>query len=120
MINQLFLVYISVAITYNLVSIGYQDFTEKQLSPNDPLSSTVMLTTLYLTYTVPVHSSSSSFFRCFLLFVFLILILRFGVFRHLLNSEKEQYVSSTSRLSAVAINIFGTSLLSIELFLRVL
>lgn len=111
MIDYLFFTYIVIAITYNVISIGCNDLTSKQLSPSEPVPSITMLVALYLVYSAPELSDAHNFVRSFLLFVFLIIILRFGIVRHLINYKLEQYFSHTSRISAAVINIFGVLLL---------
>lgn len=115
MIEQLFFIYIAVAIAYNLASLAFKEITGKQLSPSEPLPSITLLATLYLVFVSnDAHTGMPDYARSFLLVIFALIIFRFGILKHLINYEPGSYFSIESRISAAMINIFGVLLLAIS------
>lgn len=117
MLEQLFFSYIVVAVTYNLLSMAFKECTTKQLSPSEPLPSITMLTALYLVFASNEIAGIPDYARSFLLVAFALIIIRYGILRHLINYEPNLYFSVSSRISAAMINIFGISLLAINLMI---
>jgi len=97
--------YVVMAIAYNVMSMMSADFHNRPLAPTDPLIGTIFITTIFLVYSADTILSPMS--RSLLLLVYLGLITRFGVIRHLFLEDQANYTSTTARLSAAGINIFG-------------
>ena len=74
----------------------------------------VMMALLYLIYVSEAALGAGAW--TFLMVVFLLLILRFGIYRHLVGYDENQYFSRSAWGAAIAINIFGVAVLSLSLF----
>ena len=106
--------YFVLAIGYNLLSIVFMDITGKGLAPTEPTNAIVMMSVIFLIYSAT--TMLEPFARIMLMVIFLLLILRYGIVGHMLSYSNEVYYSKLSWCSAIAINIFGASVLSLSLF----
>lgn len=106
-------VYFVLAIGYNLLSIGFKEVTGKALAQTEPMNAIVMMSVLFLIYSATTFLEPIA--RTLLIAVFLVLILRYGIIRHLTSYSSESYYSRLSWCSAIGINIFGICVLSLSL-----
>jgi hypothetical protein len=90
----MFSIYLVLAIGYNLISLVLVAKTGKSAAPTDPMTG-IMFNWLYL----------------FFISSFAVLILSFGIIKHLINYQESMYFSRFSWLSAITINIFGVCVL---------
>lgn len=105
--------YFILAVGYNLLSIVINDMKGRMLTPTDPVFGILMLALLYLIYAAePVLGGIA---RTALITVFLLLVLRFGIYRHLAGYDEEQYFSRGAWGVAIAINVYGVAALSLAL-----
>lgn len=105
--------YFALAIGYNLASIGVKELTGKALAPTDPMNAIVMMSVLFLIYSATTILDTIA--RTLLMSVFLILIIRYGIFAHVMSYSSDVYHSRLSWCSAIVINIFGVCVLSLSL-----
>ena len=73
-----------------------------------------MMALLYLIYVSEAALGAGAW--TFLMVVFLLLILRFGIYQHLAGYDENKYFSRSAWAAAIAINIFGVAVLSLSLF----
>ena len=105
--------YFILAIGYNLLSVIINDIKGRMLTPTEPVSAIVLMTLLYLVYLGEAALGAAA--RVFLMVVFLLLILRFGIYRHAAGYADEQYFSRSAWAAAIAINVYGVIVLSLSL-----
>lgn len=106
-------IYFVLAIGYNLISLVLTDLQRQPLAPTEPVQAILMMTLLCL-----VHSAGEllgTVARTGLLTVFLLLIVRFGVYRHLVGYSDEDYSSRIAWASAIAVNAYGVCVLFLNL-----
>lgn len=105
--------YFILAIGYNLLSLVINDIKGRMLTPTDPVFGILMLALLYLVFAGEAVLGGVA--RTALIAVFLLLILRFGIYRHLAGYDEEQYFSRGAWVVAIAINVYGVAALSLAL-----
>jgi len=115
LLTKLIYIYFVLAIGYNLLSIVITDVTGRGLGPTEPMSGVLTITMLLVIYSGT--ALLEPIVRISLMLVFLLLVVRFGIVRHCLAYSDELYFSRASWFSAIAINMFGVSVLSVSLFL---
>ena len=113
--EQTVYLYFILAIGYNVISQVRADVMKKALAPTEPSFGILMMTVLFLVWHAepilpPVAQQS-------LLILFILLIARFGIARHLTSYSPEAYSSKLSWGAAIGINIFGACVLTIHSFL---
>ena len=106
--------YFILAIGYNVLSLIMNDAKGRMFTPTEPVPAIVMMALFYLIYVSEAALGRGAW--TFLMVVFLLLILRFGIYRHLVGYDENQYFSRSAWAAAVAINVFGVSVLSLSLF----
>jgi hypothetical protein len=111
LLEELFSVYLVLAIGYNLVSLVLVARTGKGAAPTNPLTGILFTSLLYVIYAT--GEQVSNWLYLFFLFSFTVLILSFGIIKHLLNYDEKKYFSRLSWLLAFAINTFGVVVLSL-------
>ena len=99
---------------YNILSLILYDAKGRPLTSNKPVQAIVLMALLYLIYVSEAALGAGAW--TFLMIVFLLLILRFGIYRHLAGYDEDQYFSRGAWAAAIAINIFGVAVLSLSLF----
>lgn len=107
--------YFVLAIGYNLVSLVRIDLERQALAPTDPVQGILIMTVLCV-----VHASVESLGTIAwtgLIAVFLLLIVRFGIWRHLVGYRDEDYSSRIAWGAAIAINSFGVCVLFLNLLM---
>lgn len=102
-------IYIFLAIGYNVASQLMSDCRGRALAPTDPTTGVLIMVALYLWFRVGPSLSLTLF--GFVAVVFIYLVCRFGIYRHIVNYSKEEYSSRLSWGSAISINIFGVCIL---------
>ena len=105
-----FNIYIVLAIGYNLVSIIAKDIVGRSLAPTDPITGITIVGALYALFLVVDKMPLFSIVIVFGAFIYL--IVRFGIFQHLLNYDAQKYFSRFSWAAAFLINIFGIAVLA--------
>ena len=114
LLNNLAGCYFVLAISYNIVSLVMQDTKGRALTSTEPVPAIVMMALVYLIYVSEAALGPGAW--TFLMVVFLLLILRFGIYRHLVGYDESQYFSRSAWAAAIAINIFGVAVLTLSLF----
>ena len=114
LLNNLVGCYFVLAISYNIVSVIMHDTKGRALTSTGPVPAIVMMALLYLIYVSEAALGPGAW--TFLMVVFLLLILRFGIYRHLVGYDENQYFSRGAWGAAIAINIFGVAVLTLSLF----
>ena len=114
LLNNLAGCYFVLAISYNIVSVIMHDTKGRALTSTGPVPAIVMMALLYLIYVSEAALGPGAW--TFLMVVFLLLILRFGIYRHLAGYDENQYFSRGAWGAAIAINIFGVAVLTLSLF----
>ena len=114
LLNNLVGSYFVLAISYNIVSLIMHDTKGRSLTSTGPVPAIVMMALLYLIYVSEAALGAGAW--TFLMIVFLLLILRFGIYQHLAGYDEDQYFSRGAWAAAIAINIFGVAVLSLSLF----
>ena len=107
--------YFILAIGYNLASLALRDAKRPALAPTEPVQAIVMMSLLYL-----VYASGSVLGRgawTALIAVFVLLIARFGIYRHLAGYAPADYGSRLSWAAAIGINTYGVCVLCLALVL---
>ncbi len=105
--------YFILAIGYNVLSVVMNDVTGRSLSPTDPVSGIMFMTLLYLVYVGEALLGDGA--RTALLILFLLLISRFGIYRHLVGYDEKHYHSRSAWALAIAINLFGVTAMILNL-----
>ena len=105
--------YFVLAIGYNLVSVALGEANRSPLAPTEPVPAITMMALLYVIYAAedllgPVAWSA-------LLAVFLVLIARFGIYRHLVGYSTTGYASRTAWALAIGINVYGVTVLCVTI-----
>ena len=106
--------YFVLAIGYNLLSLILYDAKGQPLTSNKPVQAIVLVALLYVIYVSEAALGSGAWL--FLMIVFLLLILRFGIYQHLAGYDETKYFSRSAWGAAIAINIFGVAVLTLSLF----
>jgi len=102
-------VYFVLALLYNVVSQGFADIIKRKLAPTDPSFGILFVSVVYVIYLLKPYLPLFSY--VLMLGIFIASILRFGVVKHLLNYSAQDYFGRTSWFLAIAINVFGISVL---------
>lgn len=103
-------IYFALAIGYNLVSLLRADILERPLAATDPVFGILVMSVFYLIWSAPNVLNTLAWHA--LVFLYLFLILRFGVIKHLKSYSADGYSSRLSWLCAIAINVFGVGVLA--------
>ena len=109
LLQDLFSIYLVLAVGYNLLSLVLLAKTGKSAAPTDPLSGILFISVLYLIYMSA--GQVSSWLHVFFLSTFAALIFFFGIVSHVLDYDEKKYYSRASWLSAFIINSFGVVVL---------
>ena len=105
--------YFVLAIGYNILSLILYDARGRPLTSNKPVQAIVLMALLYLIYVSEAALGSGAWL--FLMIVFLLLILRFGIYQHLAGYDEDRYFSRSAWGAAIAINVYGVAVLSLSL-----
>lgn len=105
--------YFILAIGYNLASLILADRGNPPLAPTEPVQAILMLTVLCLVYAGA--DALDPIARNALLAVFVFLIARFGIYRHLAGYDPSQYASRFAWAMAIGINVYGVCALCLAL-----
>ena len=116
MLNGAAALYFILAIGYNLASLASRDMNRAPLAPTEPVQAIVMMSLLYVIYASEEVLGSVAWTA--LIAVFLILIVRFGIYRHLAGYSPADYASRTAWAAAIGINVYGVCVLCLALLLR--
>lgn len=108
--------YFALAILYNVLNLTLNDLKGRMLAPTEPVSAIMMMTLFYLVYAGGAVLDPVA--RTALLILFMLLVLRFGIYRHLAGYDEEQYFSRCSWATAIAINVFGVCALALSLWIK--
>lgn len=108
-LTELFSAYIVLAIGYNVMSVVLDDLTDRRAAVTDPMMGLLLITALYLTYATGPTISNGLYL--FVMTVFTLFILRFGILRHVLGYDEDVYYSRVTWAAAFLINIFGVAVL---------
>ena len=108
--------YFALAILYNVLSLILNDLKGRILTPTEPVSAIMMMTLFYLVYAGGAVLDPLA--RTALLILFLLLVLRFGIYRHLAGYDDEQYYSRCAWATAIGINVFGVCVLTLSLWIK--
>ncbi len=103
-------IYIFFAIGYNLCSQLLLDFRGKTLAPTDPTTGVLIMVSLYLWFRLAPNLSILLF--VFIALVFIYLVCRFGIYRHVVSFKESEYSSRFSWGTAILINICGVVVLA--------
>ena len=107
--------YFILAIGYNVASLARMDMNKGALSPTEPIQAIVMMSLLYVIYaSEPVLGRIA---WTALVAVFVLLITRFGIYRHLAGYSPADYSSRIAWATAIAINAYGVLVLCLALVL---
>ena len=108
--------YFILAIGYNVVSQLAADSGRRALAPTEPSFGILMMSVLFLIWScislMPLAGWAA------LMAVYIYLILRFGIFKHLTGYGDELYASRLSWRCAIGINVFGVAILASDLGAR--
>lgn len=108
-VQDLFSVYLVLAVSYNLLSLILAARKGKASAPTDPLTGILVMSVLYLIYATGDQVSIGLYL--FFLASFTALIFSFGVIGHIRNYDDSRYFSRLTWLSAFGINIYGVVVL---------
>lgn len=106
--------YFIAAIGYNVVSQVWGDLFGRKFSATDPSNGVLIISVIYTIFLLDGAIDASA--RMFMLLVFMGLIARFGVFKHLGTIDQTAYLSPFTRVLAMAINVFGVLVLAGHLY----
>lgn len=106
-------IYIALAVTYNLLSLLWIQITGRGFASTDPSDGITKMTVLYLTFLMADKMSALAAIT--IMVSFFILIGRYGIIQHLLNYNKDDYLSRLTWISAIGINVFGLVIISISI-----
>ncbi|WP_417452099.1 hypothetical protein [Kordiimonas sp.] len=112
MLTNAVYLYFVLAIGYNLVSQLRADLGKEPLAPTDPPFGILMMSVLFVIWSLqdifqmPVWAM--------LIAVYLYLIARFGVWRHLVGYAEDIYLSRLAWRSAIGINLYGLGVLGAD------
>ena len=107
--------YFILAIGYNVVSLVRRDMNRPALAPTEPVQAIVMMALLYVIYaSEPVLGRTA---WTALIVVFVSLIARFGIYRHLVRYTSDDYSSRIAWVAAITINAYGVLALCLALVL---
>ena len=118
LLQNLFGVYLVLAIGYNLVSLVLFAKTGRHAAPTEPMAGIQLISILYVVYAI--GDQGSNWLYLFFLSSFAALILNFGIIGHLHNYKEAQYFSRLSWLSAIMINCFGFAVLLLIIVIAIL
>ena len=105
--------YFILAIGYNLASLILADCGNPPLAPTEPIQAILLMTVLYLVYAAADLLDTNA--RNTLLAMFIFLIARFGIHRHLAGYSSSQYASRFAWAIAIGINVYGVCVLCLTL-----
>lgn len=107
--------YFILAIGYNVMSLVRRDMNRPVLAPTEPVQAIVMMSLLYVIYaSEPVLDRIP---WTALVAVFVSLIARFGIYRHLVGYSPTEYSSRIAWAMAIGINAYGVCVLCLALVL---
>ena len=107
--------YFTLAIGYNIASLARMDMNKAALAPTEPVQAIVIMSLLYVIYASgPVLGRTA---WTALVAVFVLLIARFGIYRHLVGYTPADYSSRIAWAAAIAINAYGVLVLCLALVL---
>ena len=106
-------VYFIFGILYNVLSQVLLDCSGRKLAPTDPTNGALIVSLVYVVFLLQDELPETA--RVFLLVVWTIAIIRFGIVHHLLNFDQKEYFSRTSWFLAIFINLCGVCLLVLHL-----
>ena len=115
MVEDAAALYFILAIGYNVASLVSRDMNRAPLAPTDPVQAIVMMSLLYVVYATEEVLGSVAWTA--LIAVFLMLIVRFGIYRHLVGYSPAAYASRTAWVAAIGINVYGVCVLCLALLL---
>ena len=101
--------YFIIGILYNILSQVLLDARGRKLAPTDPTNGALIVSLVYTIFLL--QGTLPEFARTFLVTVWILGILRFGIFQHLLNYDENEYLSRWSWMLAMGINAVGVVLL---------
>ena len=107
--------YFVMAIGYNLLSLVWMDWKDRPLAPTQPVQAIVMIALLYIIYAAKEMLENTAW--TLLISVFLLLILRLGIYQHLANYSPKDYASRAAWAVAIAVNIYGVLALLLAVLL---
>ncbi|MFC7051051.1 hypothetical protein [Emcibacter nanhaiensis] len=116
-IHTLCELYFVLAVGYNIVSQVRSDLLRRPLAATDPVFGILVMSVFYLIWSsgdILIPSVWNAF-----VILYLLLILRFGVIKHLLTYSAEVYSSRLAWFSAISINIFGVGVLALEMMMQI-
>lgn len=114
-LNNAAALYFILAIGYNLMSLAARDLSRTPLAPTEPILAIVMMSLLYVIYASEEVLGSVAWTA--LIAVFLMLIARFGIYRHLVGYSPADYACRTAWAAAIGINAYGVCVLCLVLLL---
>ena len=115
-LNLLVHTYFVMAIAYNIFSQVWLDVGGRKFAPTDPGNGLLVVSLVYLIFMLEGVILPLPFL--FLLLVWMLAILRFGVLQHLFNYDEDSYLSRVTWSAAILINLFGLLCLSWVAVLR--
>lgn len=117
-LTNLINLYFILAIGYNVVSLVRMDLRGQGLAPTEPGQAIVMMALVYVIHASLLMLGLTPW--ALLMAVFIALIIRFGIFRHVFGYSSEVYSSRAAWVAAIGINIFGVTVLTSHIGQKVL
>ena len=93
------------AIAYNILSQVWSDVFGRRFSSTDPVNGIQVISMVYLIFLLREAMPAPAF--VFLMSVWLVLVVRFGIFQHLQHYSEQSYLSRLSWAAAITINVLG-------------
>ena len=106
-LNELMGWYITLAVAYNLISLLRKEFAGRGFSPTDPAQGISIMAILYCVFLL--QDAMFAIAALTLLISFTILVARFGILRHAVGYNREDYLSRLTWALAIGINVFGVA-----------
>lgn len=97
--------YFVMAVGYNILSLAWMDWQGRPLAPTQPVQAIVTMVLLYVVYAAKEVLGSTAW--TLLIGIFLLLILRFGIYQHLANYSPNEYAGRAAWAIAIALNVYG-------------
>ena len=113
LVNDAAAVYFVLAIGYNLISLVLIDLQRQPLAPTEPVQAILMMAVLCLIHSAREVLGTVAWTA--LIAVFLLLIVRFGIYRHAVGYRDEAYASRSAWAAAIGINVYGVCVLFLGL-----
>lgn len=108
-LNELMGWYITLAVAYNLLSLLWKEAASKGFSPTDPAHGITTMVILYCAFML--HEVMFAMAALTILISFAILIARFGILRHVVGYNNDDYLSRSTWALAIGINVFGVGVI---------